>query len=468
MRLHEQTQRFILLLTFYLFGPILTLGIIVGIGLRKHPSHPQSWAQSLSQQTGLHWKIQSVEYCSPGFVRLHHVEILDDTVQPPLFSAEKIEVRRITDTSLEKIFPGISTSPETEKTGLTGLVAKTFPSLYSSDHFWQITIPFSELNFGKYPGDYSALLVQSMLRKVFARFDTLSEVPVQLVFEEIAVMSEHSLNKTDQIDMFRFVQGNIYQIPSEIRSDWSFQIKDVPEIDRQRLSFVLLPPDKLEIAFQTGSQPIPCDLAAVFCSSFKHFSGGSFQGDFALSSQNGSNRHTIRLQNAIFSNMPLASLAQPYTNFAVSGTVADFRFTHAVFGPRPEDIDAEGSLLVQEGTVEKALLHRCVDKFQIKIEPEDILDSPMPMIPFTACAIHFRLQPWGIEFGAHKDWGMAFMYQKADTIDSGLKMLLSFPLTNRERPVTYHEIMSIFAPNNAPTVPLTPGTQPILPHIPAL
>ena len=461
VQLHEQTQRFILLLIFYLFGPILTLGIIGGIALRKHSSHARYWERTLTQQTGLHWKIESVEYRSPSFIRLHNVRILDDIAQDTLFLTKQINVQRITDTSRSKNFPDIASS-DAKKTGLTGLVARTFPSFYSADWFWRITVPFSALNFGKYSSEESALLVQNLLRKVVARLDTLSEVPVQFVFEEIAVISEHSRKKEgkkieDQIDLFRFVQGNIYRTSTGIQSDWAFQIKGVPDIDRHRLSFALSQ-ETLDVSFRSGL--IPCDLAAVFCSSFKHFSGGTFQGEFALSTQIGTHSQTIRLNQAVFWNMPLAPLVQPYTTFAVEGTVSKFELTRAVFGP--EGLYAKGHLQVANGAIEKALFHRCIDNFQVSLEPGDaVLDSQMPMVPFTACAILFTLQPQGIDFYADQIWLDRFMYYEEE---QRIKWVAKLP-ENRQI-VTYHELMSIFAPDNAPTVPLTHGIKDILPYIP--
>jgi len=475
LQLHEQTQRFILLLIFYLFGPIATLGIVGGIIVRKLPSNARSWERSLTQQTGLHWTIQSVEYRSPGCVRLHNVKILvdpvkirEDTTQDAVFTAPQIDVRRVTNPSRSKIFPGIST-PNTENTGLTDRLAKTFPSLSSADPFWQITVPVSLLNIGEYAGEESALLVQNMLRKIFARFNTLSDVPVQFACEEIAIISEYSLKKPgdkneDKVDILRFVQGNIYRTSTEIRSDWTFQIKDVSELDwehRERLSFVFSFPDTFEISFQTGRQPIPCDLAAVFCSRFKHFSGGSFEGMFSLTTRSERNSETLRLDRVIFKNVPLAPLVGPYTNFAVEGTVADLRFSQVVFGT--EGTYAEGCLQVQNGAVERALLHRCIDHFQLRVNPGTILDSPMQMIPFSACVIHFRLQPEGIDFWADTNWNNAVMYYHKGN-PSPYELIVSVP--DHRRTVSYHELMSIFAVDGAPVVPLTSGMRSLVPHIP--
>ena len=469
MQLHEQTQRFILLLIFYLFGPMLTLGIVGGIVVRKHPSHARTWERSLAQQTGLHWEIQSVEYRSPGFTRLHNVKIFDDTAQHPVFHAAQIDVRRITETHRKKIFPDISATTGTNPTGLTAWLAQSFPSLHSDNQFWQITVPSSTLDLGKYSSGESALLMQNMLRKLFARFDTLSEVPVQFVFEHIYVISEYSLKKpgdkpTDKADSFRFVQGNLYRTASEIRSDWSFQIKDVSEIDTQHLSFILSQNETMEIVFRTGTQPIPCDLAAVFCTPFQRFSGGGVQGEFIFSTRSGNNSQTMRLNNVVFWNVPLAPLVGSYTDFAVMGTIADLRFEQAVLGA--DGTYAIGRLRVQNGAVEKALFHRCVDNFQLTVKPEEALDLSTRMIPFTGCSIHFCLRPNGVDFWADQEWGTAFMYQVGDTMGAESKMLVSFPSQQRQRPVTYHELMSIFAPDGAPVVPLTPELQSIVPYIP--
>jgi hypothetical protein len=142
--------------------------------------------------------------------------------------------------------------------------------------------------------------------------------------------------------------------------------------------------------------------------------------------------------------------------------VDDLQLHQAVFGT--EGTYVEGCLQVLNGAVDTALFRRCVDKFQLRVEPSSILDSPIPMIPFTACAIHFRLQPEGLDFWADNKWdNSAFMcYQKGHYSPP---VLIVYLPTHR-RPVSYLELMSIFAADTAPVVPLTTGLQPILPHIP--
>jgi len=164
------------------------------------------------------------------------------------------------------------------------------------------------------------------------------------------------------------------------------------------------------------------------------------------------------MNNVIFENVPLAPLVSPYTDFAVVGTIVDLRFDQTVFGA--EGFNVKGSLHVQNGAIAAALFHRCVDNFDLTVRPAEILDAPVPMIPFTECAIRFHLQPHGIDFREDEQWFKTFMlYQEGDR-----KVTVHFP--ERRQTVSYHEFMSVFAPDSAPTVPLTPGLQSVLPFVP--
>ena len=476
VQLHEQTQRFILLLIFYLLGPILTLGIIGGIVLRKLPSNARHWERTLTQQTGLHWAIKSVEYRSPGFVRLHKVQILDDSAKDPVFYAEQVDIRRMTGTRRDKIFPGIWTDSGGEDpawSGLTAVLTHVLPSFCSNEPFWQITAQTSILDFRGYSGENSALLVQNMLQKVLARLDTLADVPVQFVFEDIFVFSEHSLQKggnraEDKADLFRFIQGNIYRAASEVRSEWSFEIRDISNTERLNLSFALSPTNTLDITLRTGKQPLPCNLAAVFYPAFKHFSGGVFRGEFILSTRSGHHSQTIRMNDVTFQNVPLTPLVCTYTDFAVTGTIADLQFDCAVFGAGGPHV--EGRLQAKEGAVEKALFLRCIDNFGLRcvdnaglpVQPESMRDPTKRMVPFTACVVWFSLTPDGIVFNADEWWLDAIMHQKIN--DKLSEWIIRLP--SHRRTVTYRELMSVFVSDSAPTVPLTSGLKPLLQHVP--
>ena len=121
---------------------------------------------------------------------------------------------------------------------------------------------------------------------------------------------------------------------------------------------------------------------------------------------------------------------------------------------------------MQNGMIDAALFHRCVGNFDLKVEPENILFSDVRMIPFTASAILFRLHKDGVDFRADQRWFNALMYQESSVIGNPPVWAAYFP--SHRRTVTYHELLSIFASDGAPTVPLTTGTQSLLQHVPSI
>jgi hypothetical protein len=477
--MHEQTQRFILLLLFYLTGPVLTLGIIGGIVLRKLPNNARHWEYQLSQKTGLHWKIQSVEYRSPGSIRLHNVEIVDDITLTAVFHAQTADVRLIADPHRESLFPGMADTADKPAAGTTvsKYLAPYFSPFSDPNRFWQIVIPQAFLNLyvpprvlgnaGQETAADSSPAVQNMLQKLSARAAGLSDRPVQIIIDQMTAVSGYSIKREgEKYNLFRFVRGTFYRTASDIRSNWTFQIKNVSEIGTESLSFILSPQtDSQTVVFQTGKEPIPCDLAAVFCPMFKRFSGGTFRGEFIFTADSKSKR--IRLQNVSFADLPLAPFIKRYTPFAVQGTIADMRIFQASFGSGDwsGEFSATGCLQVVNGAIEQPLFHRCVENFRLTVEPGTLLESPMTMIPFTACSIHFRLLPEGMFFWADELWKNAFMYYDAEN-DRKMEMIVYLPQGNGQIPISYNAVLSVFVPDSVPVVPLTKGMREILPVIP--
>jgi hypothetical protein len=455
-----------LLLIFFVTGPLLTLGILTGIVLRKIPSNARNFEYNAAVQTGLTWKIESVEYRSPYCVRLKKVRILDEITSKAVFFAPEIDLQYIVSENLGKFFPGIEAAVEsTAESAADPLAAVT--KWIRPDGFRRISAPNSVLTFEHYSDDGSASAVRNILFKLFARFQFLSEMPVQIDFENVGVFSGYSQKQPNKKpDRLRFVRGNLYRTKTEIRSDWKVQAPEFSELETQSLSIVQPHHSNgYEIALRTGKLPIPCEFAAVFCSAFRHFgSGCRFSGEFAVECGDCSEKiQTVRLKNVFFKDMDIVPFAKEYTPFTVSGTVHDLQIHRAVFGQK--DFTAEGCLQIVDGSMETTLFHRFVDRFHLTVEPSDILESPRQAVPFTACAVHFRLQPDGAVFCPDERWKDALMYQKAD--DSGLgQMAVYFPKDNRQ-PVSYHTIFSIFAPDTAPVVPLTSGLKKLFSILPA-
>ncbi|MDR3234341.1 MAG: hypothetical protein LBT46_11885 [Planctomycetaceae bacterium] len=472
MQLHEQTRRFLALGTFYLLGPMLTLAVIGAVVLRKLPDNARRFEYALSAQTGLHWSIDSLEYRSPNTVRLCRVQLYDN--DNTVFIAPQIDIGYVTGGKLDERFPGVVLNRRIKESAakkqgflpnfLQGF-AGIFPSFEPESGYWQINLDAALIKLDAYSGETSAAAVQQVLHKIVSRFEFIAETPVQISVEKLAAVSGYSAaKKGEKYDTFRFVQGSIYRTNDSCRSAWTFQIKGISETETAQLSFVRpLTGGQLEITFQSGKQQVPCGLAAVFCSSFTPFSGGKFSGNLTLNADGINPRSaTLRLDNVTLQNFDLTPLVKPYTRFAITGTVADLTIKHAVFGA--SQFTAEGCVKIASGSLDAALFNRIVDNFRLTVAPSTIVESLQQSIPFTACAVHFRLQPDGAVFWADELWRDAFMYTEDK---SEMIMTVYMPAGNKRQAVSYQAVLSIFAPDAAPVVPLTPGLQKIFSVIPA-
>ena len=446
---------------------MLTVGILVGAGLRKLPSNAKRFEYGLSVQTGLRWRIQAVEYRSPGCVRLKGVEIIDDISTKSIFEAVEVDFEYRSVKNREKLFSAEIESRATapgEKNFLSDIVA----GVRRSDGFWMITVPNSVIKLDHYDSDEtSSSVVWSALSKMLARSMFLSETPIQFAFENIGVFSAHSRNKTGKIkfEPLHFVRGNLYRTDDGVRSDWSFQMPEVSQLETQRLSFVRRDlTGGVEIELRTGKIPVPIETVSAFCPLFGRFGAGSrFSGDFSVEyhSDTGVSR-TARLINVVFQNIDVAPIASYYTSFPVSGTVDSLHVRKAVFGP--DAFFADGAFMIDNGEIDATLFNRFVQQFELTVKPGELLESPRAAIPFEKCALQFRMQQDGIAFWPDENWNNVFMFRSGDGFRTE-SITVRFPDTPG-RPISYHAILSVLAPDTAPVVPLTPNLKKLYSVIP--
>ncbi|MDR0704176.1 MAG: hypothetical protein LBF88_04235, partial [Planctomycetaceae bacterium] len=377
---------------------------------------------------------------------------LDSFSAKTIFFAPEIDWQYIVSENYDKFFPGIDLSAHSDH--------PTFPFItrIRPNGFQQIFVSDSVLTLDH--DSASTVAVRDALEKILARFHFLSETPVQFVFENVGVFSVYSKQRPDEKpDRFRFVRGNLYRTKNDVRSGWEFQVPEFSELETQRFEVVQpLRTNGVEITLRTGKIPLPCELAAVFCPAFQNFGNGiRFSGEFSLEKTGDPNYSeiptTLRLNNVSFKDVDIAPLAGEYTPFAISGMMRDLQIDHASFGTNI--FTAEGCFQLVDGSIDKTLFQRFIERFRLTVQPSDILDSPRVMIPFTACAVHFRLQPDGVIFRPDELWHNALMHTVPDASGLG-RMTVSFPDENRQL-ISYHSLFSIFAPDTAPVVPLTPG-----------
>lgn len=468
LKLHDSTRRALSLLTFFLLGPILTIGILFGIGLRHLPSNARQFERLLSSRTGLDWSVETIDYRRPDLVRLKNTAISHFQVSKPLFHASEIDLSFVPCLNRDEFFPGIEIPEPTEAPpwGILGF-SNRIPAIRSKpEGFWRILIPRAVVQLEDIAPENVTELIEEGFFKILARFSTLSDEPVQIVLDEIVVRGPHGApDSKTATDRLRFVVGNFYRTSDKVRSDWTFQIPTVSETETQHFSVAAYRGSGgFEIALKTGEYPIPCNFAALFSSTFRPFSGGRFSGEISGEFRKGGlDSWTIRMRNAFFRNLDVASFTAEYTPFEVTGTVHGLEIKQAEFGRNM--FAAEGWLYVVNGSIEQTLFNRLVDRFSLTVDPASILEAPFGSIPFDHSVVFFRLMQDGAAFWTEQGDNL-FMSRSGDGVRSQ-PMTVFFPASNNRQPISYHAIMSALAPDTAPIVPLTPGSQKIISILPA-
>lgn len=458
--MHEQTRKFILLLIFFLFGPLLTLGIGTAAVLRKLPSNAARLEYELTKQTGVHWTVRSVEYRSPGVVRLEKVRIIDGSTNDTLFYAKEIYIKTHTveQKELFKLFPNIDIKKQNDN-GLLGALFRT-----SHRHrYYQVTVPLSLLTLEKKTPAEAEVVIKETLSKFLSRLPFLSETPMLFAFDDCFVQR----SKTEQESSpphLQSIKGNLYCTPQDVVSDWTFQLP--PELEMQKFSLIKRRSNNDAVfTLRTGRRTIPCDIAGIFCDPFRQLGAEArFGGTFTV--ETGTASPVVRMESAVWRNVALAPLAAQYSPLTITGTVADLQIHKAVFGGGM--FSAAGCTKITAGTLDKTLFFRLADHFRLNVNPPGASDATEQNVAFDGCAIHFKLQQDGIVFWGDEQWenGKLLMYRNGDALRTQpMHVLLS---DEKRQPVPYYSVLSLFAPDDAPVVPLTPGLQRLVGSIPVI
>ncbi len=434
---------------------MLTIGILVGIGLRKLPSNAAKLEHELSVQTGLQWKIHAVEFRKPGGVRLRNVHVIDDVSTKSVFETKEIVIEKLKN--------------------------------QENENYLLVRIPISALKLGHYDSDQAAAqAIQSLLSKLLARFPLLappmSEGTVGFDFETVGIFTTHRRKKPSQFELLQSLRGNLYRTEDGVRSDWSFELPAVSPLETQRLSFFRRhTTGGTEIEFRTGKIPIPASMVSPFCPVFQRLGLDSkFSGEFSVTHHSdgglmGFQSRTVQITNAIFQNIDVGPIAAVYTAFPVTGTVDALHIRKATFGPTADGEEcffADGALKILGGDMDATLFNRIVRQFNLAVDPGELLESPLPIV-FDECALQFQMHSDGLAFWPDENWDNVFMYRKGDgfrtesmTVRFPKHLASNTPSSAANRMISYHALLSVLAPDTAPVVPLTPSLKQLYSVIP--
>ncbi|MDR2644032.1 MAG: hypothetical protein LBC74_14725, partial [Planctomycetaceae bacterium] len=174
---------------------------------------------------------------------------------------------------------------------------------------------------------------------------------------------------------------------------------------------------------------------------------------------------TYSLRNVFFNDLDLSQIMAGKIPYNLSGNIKGLRVNEALVGRGK--LLANGWIEVVDGVIERGLFHRMVKQFALTVIPASLLDSPRSEYPFTRCIFNYRLQHDGVIFWVERsaeEAGNMFMFNVGDGVQT-LPMAVSLPNSDGKL-VSYHNVLSIFAPDTAPIVPLTPLSKYFVPLIP--
>jgi hypothetical protein len=491
--LHESTRKFILFLIFFAIGPLLTLLIAAGIIVRKASSNVAFYERAAVLATGLNWEIGSVEYRKSNQVRLKNVRLYRSNLSKPFLAASEVNLTYISGDNLKgdrnKFFPGAISLQVGSKNSVDGINDKVSRGIFGSinrffgisgrgDGFWHISVMKSVIDLGggndvnnDLNGDNYNVELRECLLELVSRMESLSGEPVLITFDDIDILAT-SLKQFK----LQFVKGRLYQTESAIRSEWEFFIPIVSETEREQVTIVRRRNSRsLSVTLKTGKMPLPCEMVAIFCSPFRFFGVNPSRmcGEITAEVERlggvggvgGNSDWTYSLHSVFFNDVDIASFIPPSMPYILSGKIKGLRVNEALLGDGK--LQANGWIEVVDGVIERGLFHRLVGQFSLTVLPQSLLDSPRMEYPFTRCIFNYRLCHEGIIFWVERTSeiaGNVFMSNEGDGVQTQ-PMAVSLP-NGDGKLVSYHSVLSIFAPDSAPIIPLTPFSKYFVPLIP--
>ncbi|MDR1478028.1 MAG: hypothetical protein LBJ00_03715 [Planctomycetaceae bacterium] len=469
-------------LIFFVIGPLLTLLILVGIFLRKLPFNVDEYERTAMLSTGLRWKIGSVEYRKSNQIRFKNVRLFRSNSDKPLFAASEVDLiymsGSLTKEERNKLFPNaidsqtnhnkISDKTLNNSGNFFGSVKRFLGVADRGDGFWYISFAKSLFDLGGDDDTNCEAELRECFLELISQMEELSSKPISVKFDEIDVVAT-SLRRFK----LRFVVGNLYQTESTIRSEWSFFIPIVSETEREQVLVVRQHNSRnLSVTLKTGNMPLPCELITIFCPPFQFL--GQYPsrvcGEIMVSASqiDGKGNEavwTYSLRNVFFNDINISKIADGNIPYKLSGKIQGLRVNEAFLGGGK--LQANGWIDVVDGVVERELFHRLIKLFSLTINPSTLLDSPRAEYPFTRCTFDYELQHDGVIFFLKRPselTGNMFMLKESDGVQTS-PMQVSFPNGNAKL-VSYHNLLSIFASDATPIVPLNPLSKFFVPIIP--
>jgi len=448
----DRTRRSLAVLLFLVFGPTVTVALIGWIVLRRSPLAVQFETNSICTATGIDLKIDSVEYLRWNLWKYGQVELPHPNTGQPFVVFSDLENRLLQ--------PKVS--------WLGTLFSPLLPGK-STDSFRRINSPSVSIAL-KSQTDI-AVLSHLLLNQFGDRFADRT-TGLAFIFNEFELIRQEDRLKMTLVEgRFRSEDGRCSLECKFNLHENSTQEPILFRITRQRNNSPEEP--ELLVELRTDMTEVPVRFLAIFFPGLaslgpEAFFHGNVLGEFSKK------KWTVKFDDMTIFNADLKTLGAELTPYRLSGqlqigiTLARMEF----IGNQSRFLDADGYMSIIDGSIERTLLARLVDDWQLSPTPNhetnpmyqntnllSVLSQERQEIPFAEVLFSVFLGRDGVSIRPMKQHGLIIEMDKLGHYKYHL------PKQVGAHPIPYSDILNSFSPNTAEVLRITPQIQRILPHL---
>lgn len=461
----QRFRQIFYLILFWIFGPLATLVLMLGICARHSSLTARNYESILLHKMGIAVTIGRVEYLRPGLIKFRRVVWNNSGVQAAIPDLTLEEVRPKESSSIfyrlhaPKMAWHLPRSESRNAPSVETLITFLRHAL-SGDDFREtsetpeknspILLCVDQLTITR---EASPLAIKLFSLQSRAHFATSA-----FELEGSFVMSEGTTSESVTWSILQNDAPN--NLSSNVPSNFSSNLQSASPKEFANVTDEFI---RTRIQFATSqAMPIPLPLLAIFMPSLE-IAGlqsrfvGSIRAEETWETNLAASVWSIYLKDVTLRNMDLASFASHFTTYHASGTIEGICIEEAHW--RDGIISASGWFHLMRGALEVALLERIVKEFDVQTYPADLVTRPIlePKIPFEQFGIRYQLSRRGAIFSPPSDNGI-IMQDAAKTIS----LLIPRPT----QPTPYAKILTALIPQTAPQVPWTPQTKQALQILP--
>ena len=448
---------------------MLTAALLGGIAARRLPVAVW-WEENVIQNaTGLPFTLGSVEYHRWNLRKYGQVELPHPNTGQKFVTFPEVELRH--------------SKSDTSKS--SSLLSLFLP-------FWDDKQTFPKLSFSSVSVEISPKAVASDIRilgnMLLDQFgDRFSARKTNLSFhcDELEISVADSL--PDMRFKLTFLEGTFLADETECKLECTFSLQDNPSRDPVRFTIrrkkqnlqneqAQTAEPELIVELQTDETEVPVRFLALFFPTWNSLGPKAFFHGTVRGESSRKDYWTITFEDMGIGNADLQTLGAELTPYPLSGEtqigIASARIE--TDGTRTRFLDASGWIRIVNGAIDRRLLTRLVEDWQLSPMPNDAMNSlyqnnldvlknipvDQAKIPIADASLSVLLGKDGVLLRSNEKGGFIFASDRERYYKYHL------PKQMGTTAISYSAIFGTFSPPNADVLSLTPQTQKLIQHLP--